>query len=69
MSPAAWCLLAQVQPLWFLVPLCMVVSLTYAATRREQFSEILRHSARLFAIIVLFMLAGYVFLLVMASFL
>ena len=69
MSPAWWSLMAEVQPMWFLVPLCVVVSLTYAATRRERIRDILKHSVRLFTIIVLFMLAGYVFLLVLASYL
>ena len=69
MMPAFRLLLAEVQPMWFLVPLCLVVSLTYAATRRERLRDIVKHSLRLFAIIVLFMLAGYVFLWVLASYL
>ena len=69
MTWSPFVLLAEVQPMWFLFPLCLVVSLTYAATRRELLGDIFKHSLRLLAIIVLFMLAGYVFLWVLASYL
>ena len=77
MTLPLWCLLAaaagtameSVKPIWFLLPLCLVVSLTYAATRREHLIDIVKHSLRLVAIIVLFMVAGYVFLSVLASYL
>lgn len=43
--------------LWFAVPLVIVISLVYAATRHERAAPILSHSVRTGAWIVSFMLA------------
>jgi spore maturation protein SpmA len=49
-------LFAQVNQLWFSLPLIVSVSLVYAATRHEDMSSILRHAARFGTWIVVFLL-------------
>lgn len=50
---------------WYLLPLALVVSLVYAATRHEDASAILAHAARFFVLIMGFMMLvfGVLFLL------
>ena len=39
--------LAMINQLWFALPLIVVISLVYAATRHEQMGPILNHAVRL----------------------
>jgi hypothetical protein len=39
-------LLADVNPLWHALPLIVIISLVYAATRHEESGHILSHAAR-----------------------
>ena len=50
---------------WYLLPLAVVISLVYAATRHEDSSAILAHAGRFFVLIAGFMLAvfGVLFLI------
>jgi hypothetical protein len=50
-------LLAEINRLWFAVPLLVVVSLVYAATRHESMRDILPHATRFGGWTVVFMLA------------
>ena len=49
--------------LWFALPLVIVVSLVYAATRHEAMEPILRHAMRIATWIVGFMVVVFVVLL------
>ncbi len=49
--------LAQVNLMWYSLPLIVAISLVYSATRHEQMQPILVHAARLGTMIVLFMTA------------
>ena len=49
--------LAEANLMWYSVPLIVVISLVYSATRHEAMGSILSHSARLGLMITLFMLA------------
>jgi uncharacterized membrane protein len=49
--------------LWYAVPLIVVVSLVYAATRHEQMGPILSHALRIGVWIVSFMVVVFVILL------
>lgn len=54
--PTPMLLLAQVQNItWYLLPLAVVISLCYSASRYELPEQILRRAARLFVTIVVFM--------------
>ncbi len=48
--------LAAVNQLWFALPLIVVISLVYSATRHEAMNVILAHSLRLGIMILLFMI-------------
>jgi hypothetical protein len=58
--------LAQVNLMWFALPLIVVISLVYAATHHESMRPILAHAARLGFMITGFMLAIMVVLAVVA---
>jgi hypothetical protein len=48
-------LMVQTHPLWYALPLVVVVSLVYSATRHEQLGPILVHAVRFAGWIVGFM--------------
>lgn len=50
-------LLAEINLMWYSVPLIVAISLVYSATRHEDMGPILAHSARLALMIVVFMAA------------
>lgn len=60
-------LLAEINDLWYALPLIVSVSLVYAATRHEATDEILRHAARIGAWIVGFMLIVFLVLWVISN--
>jgi hypothetical protein len=49
--------LATINQMWYALPLIVVISLVYSATRHEAMSAILAHSARLGLMITGFMAA------------
>lgn len=55
-------LLAQVNDMWYALPLIIAVSLVYAATRHEEMVPILSHAGRLALWIVGFMVAIFALL-------
>lgn len=55
-------LLAQVNDMWYALPLIIAVSLVYAATRHEEMVPILAHAGRLALWIVGFMVAIFALL-------
>ncbi len=55
-------LVAEINLMWYAVPLIVVVSLVYAGTRHEALSAILSHAARLGLMIAGFMAAIFVVL-------
>ncbi len=55
-------LLAQVNDMWYALPLIIAVSLVYAATRHEEMAPILAHAGRLALWIVGFMVAIFALL-------
>ncbi len=57
-----WLLIAQVNYLWYAVPLIIAVSLVYAATRHEEIVPILMHAGRLALWITGFMAAIFIVL-------
>ena len=59
-------LLAAQNVLWYLLPLAIVISLVYSASRFEQPERILRRSVRLFLQIVLFMGTVFAILFVLS---
>jgi hypothetical protein len=57
--------LAEINMMWYALPLIVVISLVYSATRHEEMTPILVHAARLGSMITLFMatiMAGLAFL-------
>ena len=48
-------LLADINHMWYAVPLIVVISLVYSATRHEAMNSILSHAVRLGAMITGFM--------------
>lgn len=58
--------LAEINTMWYALPLIVVISLVYSATRHEAMRPILEHSARLGIMITLFM-AGIMALLAFLS--
>ncbi|MGL4511490.1 MAG: hypothetical protein ACRCT8_00230 [Lacipirellulaceae bacterium] len=48
-------LLAEINRLWFALPLLVIVSLVYAATRHEEMKTIVTHAARFGGWTVVFM--------------
>ncbi len=59
-------LIAQVNDMWYALPLIIAVSLVYAATRHEPMASILAHAGRLALWIIGFMAVIFV-VLVMIS--
>jgi len=59
---------AQVNQLWYALPLLVVISLVYAATRHEQMRPILLHALRFGAMVVGFMGAVLVVLVAVSHF-
>lgn len=60
---ANWILLASfVNANWHVLPLALVVSLVYSATRHEEAGEILQHAVRFFVMILSFVLVVFVVL-------
>jgi hypothetical protein len=50
-------LLGAINTMWYALPLIVVISLVYSATRHESMQPILSHSARLATMILIFMVA------------
>ncbi len=50
-----WLPLAQINLMWFSLPLIVSISLVYSATRHEDMRPILAHAVRLGVMIVAFM--------------
>ena len=59
-------LAAEVHYTWYLIPLAIVISLVYSASRYELPERILRRAARLFLTILMFMGAVFVVLQVLS---
>jgi len=59
---------ADIAQLWYALPLIVVVSLVYAATRHEEMGPILAHAIRIGGWIVSFMAIVFAVLFVMAWF-
>jgi hypothetical protein len=59
-------LLAEINLMWYAVPLVVVISLVYSATHHEEMRPILAHSARLALMIVAFMVAIMIVLAIIA---
>ena len=57
---------AQINQLWYALPLVVVVSLVYAATRHEEMGPILSHAIRIGGWIVAFMVIVFAVLLVLS---
>jgi hypothetical protein len=60
-------LLAEINDLWYALPLILSVSLVYAATRHEATDEIVRHAARISGWIFGFMLIVFVVLVCISN--
>jgi uncharacterized membrane protein len=56
----------QFNQLWYALPLVVIVSLVYAATRHEEIGSILAHAVRIGGMIAAFMLIVFVVLLGLA---
>jgi len=56
----------HINQLWYALPLVVVVSLVYAATRHEPMGAILLHALRVGTMVVGFMLILFVFLLLLS---
>jgi hypothetical protein len=69
MPGLASCLLfaARINDLWYAVPLIVVVSLVYSATRHELAGSIVNGATRMAAWICGFMLIGFVLLFAISS--
>ena len=68
MTPASFLLLAaHIHDLWFALPLIVVVSLVYSATRHELPRPIMAGAVRMAAWIGGFMLVGFAVLFAVAS--
>lgn len=59
--------LAMINQMWFAVPLIVVISLVYAATRHETMPAILSHAVRLGGWITGFMAVVFVILLILSA--
>ena len=59
-------LIAQVNDMWYALPLIIAVSLVYAATRHEDVPSILAHAGRLMVWIIGFMLAIFAVLFLLS---
>jgi hypothetical protein len=60
-------LLAEINDMWYALPLIVSVSLVYAASRHEATDEIARHAARIGAWILGFMLIVFLVLWVVSE--
>jgi Na+/alanine symporter len=60
-------LLAEINDLWYALPLIVSVSLVYAATRHEAIDQIVRHATRIGAWILGFMLIVFAVLWVISE--
>jgi hypothetical protein len=60
-------LFAQIATFWYALPLIVVVSLVYAATRDELMENILRHAGRIAVWIAGFMLVVFALLWVLTA--
>jgi len=60
-------LLAEINMMWYAVPLIIVISLVYSATRHEATNQILAHAGRLGAMITGFMVVIMVALAFLSS--
>jgi hypothetical protein len=58
--------LAAINMMWYSLPLIVVISLVYSATRQETMEAILIHAARLGFMIVLFMVLIMIVLAILA---
>ena len=58
--------LAAINMMWYSLPLIVVISLVYSATRQEAMNAILAHAARLGFMIVLFMVLIMIVLAILA---
>jgi hypothetical protein len=68
MNPIVFARAAEIAQLWYALPLIVVVSLVYAATRHEEMAPILSHAIRIGGWIVSFMAIVFAVLFVMAWF-
>lgn len=59
-------LIAQMNDMWYALPLIIAVSLVYAATRHEEMAPILTHAGRLAMWIIGFMVAIFAILFVLS---
>lgn len=66
MSTAMILLAAQINVTWYALPLAVVISLVYSASRYELPECILRRAAKLFVIITVFMVAVFVLLMLLS---
>ena len=57
---------AAINMMWYALPLIVVISLVYSATRQEAMDAILAHAARLGFMIVLFMVLIMIVLALLA---
>ena len=60
-------LLAEITRMWYAIPLIVVVSLVYGATRHEQPKPILEHAVRFGTWIVTFMIVLFVVIWLVSS--
>ena len=60
-------LFAEINDMWYALPLIVSVSLVYAATRHEATDEIARHAARIGAWILGFMLIVFAVLWIISA--
>lgn len=63
----SWLLATRINDLWFALPLIVVVSLVYAATRHELPGPIVAGATRMAAWICGFMLVGFVILFAISA--
>lgn len=65
---ASWILLATsfADANWHVLPLALVVSLVYSATRHEAAGEILQHAVRFFIMIMSFVIVVFVVLFLLS---
>lgn len=65
----AWLPLAEINLMWFSLPLIVAISLVYSATRHEEIRPILSHALRLGLMIAGFMAAILVVLAILSRWL
>ena len=53
--------------IWYMFPLCLVISLVYQATRREDLADVVRSGIRLFVVISVGMTLAALLLFAIAS--